>query len=582
MYAKCSSLTDARRALDQMPKTNPVSWTVMIAAYARNGNCEEALKLYSGMHLMGFLPDHVTFVSVLPACANLAALQHGRQIHEQVIRSGFQFNLFVGSTLVDMYVKCGSLEDARNVFDKMPQRNVITWNAMIAGYAQIGQVEKTLELFWRMPLRSAVSWNVIIAGFAQNGHNKEAFSLFNEMQRTGFQPNQFIFASVLRACASLAELDRGTKIHEEIIRCGFQSDVFVGSALVDMYCKCGNLEDARKVFDKMSERNVVSWTAMIAGYTQNEDTAEALKIFEEMPKRSVVSWNAMIAGIAQNGHFSEALKLFQQMQLSGVKPNLDTFASILPACANLASIEQGKEVHENIIRIGCQSDVFVASALVDMYGKCGSLDDACRAFRNIHRHNVVSWTVMILGYAMHGYADEALQLFEKMQNSGTNPDSVTFIGVLSACCHAGLVDDGWKYFDLMSQYYHITPLMEHYACMVDLLGRAGYLYEAQDFIENMPIKPDATVWGSLLGACKIHANIDLGEFVANRLFELDPADGAPYVLLSNMYAEAGRWDGIINVRKIMKDRQVKKKPGCSWIEINSRVHSFLVGNDSNQ
>eukprot|EP01018_Ginkgo_biloba_P019332 Gb_33828 [translate_table: standard] len=510
MYAKCGSLANARRVLDGMHEPNVVSWTVMIAAYARHGQAEEALTLYYHMHRAGVQPNKFTLASVLPACANLAALEHGKKIHEEIIIRGFQSNVFVGSGLVDMYVKCGRINNARQVFDKMSERDVVSWNAMIAGYAMNGHVDEALNLFQKMPQRNVVSWNALIAGFAQSGH----------------------------------------------------------------------FEESLKLFEKMPERDVVSWTAMIAGYAQNGHVDEAMKLFQKMPKRNVVSWNAMIAGFAQNGHFDEALKLYRKMQVEHVKPDLDTFANVLQACANLAALEHGKEVHKDIIRTKFQSDVFVGTALVDMYAKCGSIRNACEVFDAMSKRDVVSWNAMILGYAMHGCGKEALQLFEQMQNSTTKPNHVTFVGVLSACCHAGLVDDGWQYFGRMSQYYQITPVVEHYCCMVDLLGRAGYLDEALEFIHNMPVKPDAAVWGSLLGACRTYNNIELGERVAEYLFELDPTNSATYVLLSNMYAAACRWDDIEKVRKMMKNRRVKKKPGRSWIEVNNKVHTFVVGDKS--
>eukprot|EP01018_Ginkgo_biloba_P031778 Gb_10324 [translate_table: standard] len=735
MYGKCGSLLDARRVLDQMPKRNVVSWTVLIAAYARYGQSHEALALFYQMQRTGIQPNEFTFTSILPACANSAVPEHGKKVHEEIIRCGFESNVFVASALVTMYVKCGNIENARQVFDKMTERNTVTWTVMIAGYAHNGHVDDALKLFERMPERDMVSWTAMIAGYAQNGHVdealklfqkmperdvvswtamisgyaqngffEEALKLFREMQLTGVKPNPETFASVLPACANLGTVEHGEEIHEEIIRSGFQSNVFVGSALVDMYIKCKSIEKARKVFDKMPNRNVVSWNTMVAGYAQNGQVDDALKLFQRMPERNVISWNSMIAGYAQNGHvdialklfrkmperdvvswtvmiagyaqiglvdealklfrempernvvswnamisgyaqnghvdeaiklfrempernviswntmiagyaqngyvdealklfqemperslvswtaiiaayaqnghFEESLKLFRQMQLAGVKPNSDTFASALPACANLAALEHGKEVHEDIIRSGFQYDVFVGSALVDMYAKCGSIDDACKVFGKMPKRDVVLWNAMIVGYAMHGYGMEALNLFEQMRHSGTNPNDVTFIGVLSACCHAGLVDDGKRYFDSMSEHYHITPAMEHYCCMVDLLGRAGLLDEAQDLVNKMTIKPSTAVWGSLLGACRIHANTKLGESVAERLFEMDPENAAPYVLLSNIYAAAGRWDGIDKVRKMMKDRRIKKKPGCSWIEVNKQVYAFVVGDRS--
>eukprot|EP01018_Ginkgo_biloba_P008626 Gb_28769 [translate_table: standard] len=611
MYAKCGSLMDARRALAEMPERNVVSWTAMITAYSKNGHGEEALALFYQMQRTGIQPNQFTFASALPACANMADLEHGKEVHGSIIRCGFQADIFVGNALVDMYAKCRSIVDARQVFDemphqdmvsgnamiagyaqnenvdealnlfqKMPERNVVTWTAMIAGCARHGRVNEALNLFQKMPERNAVSWAAMIAGFAQNGYSDEARKLYREMQLKGVKPNSDTFASVLPAYANLADLRAGKEVHEDIIRSGCVSDVFVGSALVDMYAKCGSLEDAQQVFEKMPRRDVVSWTTMIAGYAQNGHVDEAVNFFQKMPERNLVSWNAMIAGFVQNGHFDEAFKLFRHMQLTAMKPNLDTFASVLPACANLAALHEGKEVHVCIITSGYQIDVFVGSALVDMYAKCGSIEDARKMFDNMLARDVVSWTAMIVGYAMHGYGKEAIKVFEQMQHSGTKPDHITFVGVLSACCHAGLVDDGWQYFECMRQNYHITPAVEHYCCMIDLLGRAGCLDEALDFVNKMPIKPDAAVWGSLLGACRNHTNIKLGQHVAECLFEADPKNAAHYVLLSNIYAAAGRWDDAEMVRKMMRDRRIKKLPGCSWIEVNYKVHTFFIGDRS--
>eukprot|EP01018_Ginkgo_biloba_P000317 Gb_38242 [translate_table: standard] len=611
MYTKCGSLVDARRVFDQMPKRDVFSWTVMIASYVRHGLCEEALTLFHRMQPTGIQPNHFTFASVLPACANLAALEQGIEIHEEIIRSGLQSDVFVESALVDMYAKCGSIEKARVVFDKMPQRNAVSWTAIIAGYAQNGIVDEALKLFenmpkrdvvsWtamisgymqnglvnealkffqKMPERSVASWNAMIAGYEQNGHDEEALKLFRQMQLAGVKPNSKTFASVISACAKLATLEHGMDIHEEIIRSGFQCEIFVMNALVDMYVKCGSTEKARSVFDKMPQWNVISWTAMISGYAQNGHVDEAMKLFEKMPRRDQVSWTALIAGFAQNGHYMEALNFFRQMQLAGVKPDMKTFTSVLPACANLAALEQGMEIHEQITTSGIQADDFVLNALVDMYAKCGSIEKARDLFDNMHRRDIVSWTAMIAGYAMHGYGKEALEIFEQMQHSGTKPNRITLVCVLQACCHAGLVDKGLQYFDSIIRDYHIIPAMEHYGCMVDLLGRAGCLEEAQTFINKMPIKADATVWICLLGACRIHNNVELGEYAAKHIFELDPKNTAPYVLLSNIYAAAGRWDAIEKVRKMMKDRRVKKTPGCSWIEVNKQVHAFLAGDRS--
>jgi pentatricopeptide repeat protein len=583
---------------------NNINCNANAGIMCKHGQLKETLhilEILNQCHL-----DSSTYACLLQGCLNNKSLPGSKRIHAHIIQTGFHCqDVFLWTLLVTIYAKLGFLLDGRKVFDKMLQRNVVSWTVMIAAYAR-------------------------------HGFGREAMALFRHMQDTDVQPNQFTFASVIPACASLIDLE---DVYDEIRSLGYDSDVFVANGLVDMYAKCGNIEKARDLFDKMPmrsvvswnamiaayaqkgyfkealklfkempERNVASWNAMIAGYAQNglvEEAMnlfrempmpnvvswtsmitgyaqdgkmdEALKLFQEMPERNVVSWNAMIAGYAQNGLGQEALKFFCQMKSSGFKPNSQTFVGVLPVCANLAALEQGMEIHDDVMRSGYQSDIFVGNALVDMYAKCGSIENARHVFDKMHQRDVVSWTTMIAGYAMHGYGKQSVQLFEQMRLSAVKPDRVTFIGVLSACCHAGLVDEGRQYFDCMSQHYHILPTLEHYGCMIDLLSRAGQLDEALDFIKKMPIKPDAAVWGSLLGACRIHKNIELAEYVAKHIFELDPKNGSPYVLLSNIYAAAGRWDNFQKLRGQMRDRKVKMKSGCSWIEVNKHVHMFLAG-----
>ncbi|GLJ24805.1 hypothetical protein SUGI_0474350 [Cryptomeria japonica] len=538
-------------------------------------------KLNEAIHILQVMDaplDSSTYVCLLQGCLNKKTLSLGKLMHAHLIQAGFKSGLYLDNLLIIMYDKLGSLADARKVFEEMPERNVVSWTAMISGYARYG-------------------------------FGKEAIEFFRQMKKNGIQPNQFSYSSMIPVCARMVALGHGKEVHCDIIKAGFESSVFVASSLIDMYRKCRNTEDACKVFDKMPKRNVVSWTAMVAGYAQSGCLDKALELFERMPERNVVSWTAIIAGCAQNGQFHEALKLFwemperhltswnamisgyaqhdyfaealelfRQMQSTGVKANSVTLTSLLPACACLAALRQGREVHEDIIRSGFLSDVFVGNALVDMYAKCGSIEDAQKLFSRMTKRDVVSWSSLIVGYAMHGSAYDALQLFKQMQCSGTKPDHITFVGVLSACCHAGLVSDACHYFRCMSKDYHIRPSVEHYTCMVDLLGRAGHLNEAWDIIQMMPMKADAIVWGALLGACQIHSNVELGEIAAERLFEMDPENPAHYVLLSNIYASVGRWDGFKRVRRMMKDRKVKKTPGLSWIGVNNKVNTFVVGN----
>jgi len=486
------------------------------------------------------------YALLLQECINNKDITEAKRLHSHIIQTGFNFP---DNKLLTMYANYGSLVDARIVFDEMGKRNIVSWNVMIATYAR-------------------------------HGFSAEALLLFYKLQSIGIQPDQFSFASVLPACANLASLEQGRLIHGDIIKRGFQFDVFVANALVDMYAKCGSAESAFHVFEKMPQRDLVSWNTIVSGYAQYGFLDQALKLFEKMPQRNVVSWTSMIAGFAKHQYNEEALSMFYKMQGAGIRPNQFTFASVLPACADLATLEQGEEIHEEVIRSGFQSNCFVGNALVDMYAKCGSIEKARYVFDRMLQRDVVSWNVMIAGYAMHGFGRQAIQLFEQMLQFGISPEHATFVGVLSACCHAGLVDEGWRYFYCMSQYYHITPTVEHYGCMVDLIGRAGHLDEAQDFINKMPMEPDAAVWGALLGACRIHTNVEIGEYAAEQLLELNPKSVTPYVLLSVIYAAAGRLAEIEKLRKMVKNRRVKKKPGCSWIIVNKQVNAFLAGDKS--
>eukprot|EP01018_Ginkgo_biloba_P029482 Gb_12585 [translate_table: standard] len=449
--------------------------------------------------------------SLLEACTNI---KQCHQVHAHMFTTGLDENIFLQTKLVAMYAMCGSMDHARLHFNKISKRDVFLWNVLVRGYAMNGPCEEALVLYYQMKME-------------------------------GILPNKFTFPFVLKACAGLSSLQEGTEIHNDIVKFGFGSDIFVGNSLVAMYAKCGNIEIARQVFDKMFKRNVVSWSALIAGYVHM-------------------------------GHSREALTLFNEMHLHGIKPNLVATVSVLPACSHISALQQGKQIHGHIIKCGFWSNVIVGNALVDMYAKCGSVDIARHVFDKLSERNVISWSTMIDGYGMHGHGEDALALFSDMQQKGMKPDDITFVSVLTACSHAGLVDEGWRYFHCMSRDYSITPRMRHYACMVDLLGRSGLLDEAYDFIKKMPLEPNAVVWGALLGACRIHRNVVLGEHVAERLFDLEPENVGCYVLLSNIYAEAGRWDAAAKVRTMMKDRGLKKIPGCSFIEVDNRVHPFFM------
>ncbi|XP_057817148.2 pentatricopeptide repeat-containing protein At3g12770-like [Cryptomeria japonica] len=618
-YTQNSVLDEAVRLFEEMPQRNVISWNVMIAGYEQNGFVEKALETFQQMQLVGVKPDSATFASILPACGKMGALEQGMDIHQSIKDRGISSNVVVATALLDMYAKCGSIDKARELFDKISQRNVVPWTAMISGYAQIGFVEKALEtfkqmhlagvkpnpatfasilpacakigaleqgreihqsiteggflsdvvvasalvdmyakcgsidkaqtLFDTMPRRDVVSWNAMIAGYAQNGFAEEALKTFEQMQLAGVKADSTTFASILPACAKMGALEQGMNIHQSIKDRGILSDVVVATALVDMYAKCGSIDKAHELFDKMPQKNVVSWNAMIVGY-------------------------------AQNGFVEKALEIFKQMRLAGVKPNCTTFASILPACGKMGALEQGMDIHQSIMEEGILSEGVVANALVDMYAKCGSIDKARELFDKTPQRDVFSWNTMIAGYAQNGSCKDALKIFELMKSSGTCPDTVTFACVLFACSHAGLVDEGSAYFNHMNKLYCITPTVDHYVCMVDLLARAGHLEDTLNFIIKMPIKPMVVVWMSFLAACKSHMNIGLAVFTAMLLFDLDPKNAAIYVLLSNIYAEVGRWGEVQTVRRLMKDEGIKKIPGCSWIEENKMVHVFCIGDRS--
>ncbi|KAH9329652.1 hypothetical protein KI387_001760 [Taxus chinensis] len=575
-YAKIGDMEHALQMFQEMPERDAVTWTVMIAAYTQFGHCQEALLLYKRMLQEGTLPNQFTFTSVVSMCTNLENFELGKQVHGHIIILGVGSYVAVGNSLLNMYAKCGSTEKARLVFDQLLLRNVYSWNTLLGMYAQSGSLDFMQRLFDKMPAKDVVSWNSMIAGHVQHGNDSKAFELFVQMQQDGMNPDIITFISILTACSKLEALKQGKQVHTHAIKTGLELHGTMGNALVSMYAKCGCTDDARFVFDKMPELNVVSWTAMIAGYLRCDSIDFARQLFDRMPERDVVAWTAMIVGYAQYGDEKEVIQLSEHMLRSGPKPNNFTFSCILSVFASLADLEKGRQIHAHTTKIGFDSHVSVSNSLVTMYAKCGIIEDARQVFRHMPEQDAVSWTAIIAGNAQHGFGREAIHLFEIMLQKGMKPDHITFLGVLTGCSHAGLLDEGRYYFSFMSQDYRITPRASHYACMIDLLGRAGCLREAVDLINNMPIEPDAYVWGALLGACRVHGNVDLAKHAAEGLFMLEPEHAGAYSLLANIYASSGKWDDVAKVRKLMKDRGVKKDPGCSWIEIKNKVHVFGV------
>ncbi|KAL9342313.1 hypothetical protein Peur_065638 [Populus x canadensis] len=477
----------------------------------------QSFHLYQEMLIKGIIPDTYTIPFVLKACSHSLALWEGQQIHAHCIKMFFMENVYVNNTLMRLYAVCGMLDVVEKLFEQGPVRDLVSWTTLIQAYLKMG-----------FPI--------------------DAVSAFFRMCQANLRPDNMILVVVLSACSKLGDLSLGRKIHEYMVhlKVNVDSDVFLGNALVDMYLKCGEAGFARHMFDKM-------------------------------PVKNVVSWNSMISGLAQQGQFKEALDVFRRMQKVGLKPDDVTLVAVLNSCANLGMLDLGKWVHAYIDKSHLRADGFIGNALVDMYAKSGSIDQAFRVFQAMKLRDVYSYTAMIVGLAMHGEVESALSIFSEMPRTGIKPDEVTFVGVLSACSHAGLVKEGRRYFEDMSKVYNLEPQAEHYGCMVDLLGRAGLISEAQEFIQNMPIAPDAFVWGALLGACKMHAKVELGESVMEKLLEVEPRKDGAYTLMSNMYSSANRWRDALKWRKAMKERNIKKTPGCSSIEVDGLVHEFRKG-----
>jgi pentatricopeptide repeat protein len=444
--------------------------------------------------------------------------------------------------------------------DKSPQ---ISGNREISGHfygkmndVSVGKIDvrallmdSVRKIFDMMPKKDLISWNTVIAGNAQNGMYEEALTMVREMGNANLKPDSFTLSSVLPIFAEYVDVIKGKEIHAYAIRHGFDVDLFIGSSLIDVYAKCTRVEDSCRVFNLLSQRDAISW-------------------------------NSIIAGCVQNGLFDEGLRFFRHMLKAKIKPRHVSFSSIMPACAHLTTLHLGKQLHGYIIRGGFNDNVFIASSLVDMYAKCGNIRIARWIFDEMELHDMVSWTAIIMGYALHGHAHDAISLFEQMEMEGVKPNVGAFVAVLTACSHAGLVDEAWKYFNSMTQDFGIAPGLEHYAAVADLLGRAGRLEEAYKFISNMHIGPTGSVWSTLLAACRVHKNVELAEKVADKIFRVDPENIGAYILLSNIYSAARRWKDAANLRISLKKKGMKKKPACSWIEVKNKTHAFVAGDKS--
>ncbi|XP_072991373.1 uncharacterized protein [Typha latifolia] len=560
-YLSNGRFTLALRLFDSMPCRDVVSWNTMLHGHVLNRELASARRLFEEMSEK----DTVSWNIMISACANNGLVELAREFFERTPEK----NAVSWNGILAAYVQNSRIEDARKLFDSNPRWEIVSWNAMIAGYVQKRRMVDARMLFDMMPEKDVVSWNTMISGYAQNGNMAEARWLFDSSPHR----DVFTWTAMVSGYAQNGMLEEARKVFDVMP----ERNAISWNAMIAAYVQGRMMDKAKELFDVMPYRNISSWNTMITGYAQSGMIEEARLIFDTMPQRDSVSWAAMVAGYAQGGFSEEALRLFIEMGRSGEKMNRSSFTCALSTCADIALLECGMQVHGRLVKAGYGMGCFVGNALLAMYFKCGTIDEACKAFKEMEERDVVSWNTMIAGYARHGFGKEALEFFDMMRTTDTKPDDITMVGVLSACSHAGLVDKGISYFYSMHQDFGVTTKAEHYTCMIDLLGRAGRLEEAQALMGEIPFKPDATMWGALLGASRIHRNAQLGEKAAKRIFEMEPDNAGMYVLLSNIYAASGKWNDVGKMRVMMQERGVRKVPGFSWIEVKNKVHTFSVG-----
>lgn len=644
MYVGFWDLKDARKMFDEMLDRNIVTWTTVVSAYADGGRPDEAVRLYSHMlESKSEMPNGFMYSAVLKACGLQGDLKFGKSIHEGISSAGLEFDTVLMNTLLDMYVKCGSLSDAKKVFDQVLFKNSTTWNTIISGYCKAGYMKEAVDLFYQMPEPNVVSWNSIVAGFADKG-SPHASEFVCVMHREGLKLDGFTFPCALKTCGRHGLLDNGKQIHCYVMKSGFESCRFTLSALIDMYSDCSEIIAASKLFHQYSScypsicDNLPLWNSMLSGYVINEHNSAALylvtqiyrsgayldsytfsgalkacinllnlrlglqvhglvvtsgyefdyvvgsivvdlyarigrineasRLFHRLPRKDIVAWSGLITGCSRMGLSRLAFLLFREMISLNLKVDQFVISSVLKVCSGLASLRSGKQIHAFCTKSGYESEGVVLTSLSDMYTKCGEIEDGLALFECTTKRDTVCWTGIIVGCGQNGRAKEAIQFFHEMRESGVKPNEITYLGVLSACRHAGLVEEAWLFLSLMKLEDGLEPCVEHYNCMVDLLSQAGCFEEAKKLIANMPCSPNQTIWRSLLGACGTHKNVELLKTIDKNLLKSLPEDPSTYVTLSNVYAELGMWDSLSKVRKASK-LVGSKEVGRSWIEITS-------------
>ncbi|CAN1280612.1 Pentatricopeptide repeat-containing protein At5g19020, mitochondrial [Linum perenne] len=566
-YVKSGQLNEARKLFDVMPKRGCVSYTTMIMGFSRNDFCFEAVAAFKQMRNAGVLPNEVTLASLISACSSSGGVWNCRMLHELVIKMLFDQLVLVSTNLLRMYCHCSSLTEARTLFDEMQVRNIFSWNVMLNGYAKGGLVHLAQDIFDRIPQKDVVSWGTIIDGYVRVEKLNEALLMYRSMICTGVEASDVMMVDLVSACRKALAIREGQQLHNILVKRGFDCYDFIQVTITHLYAACGKIREACLQFDLGIKDNVALWNALMSGFVKVRMIDRAAQLFDQMPERDVFSWSTMISGYTQREQPSMALELFHQMVAIGIRPNEVTMVSVFSAIASLGTLQDGIKAHQFVLDSCIPLNDNLCAAIIDMYAKCGSISNALEMFHQIRDKatTVSPWNAIICALAMHGHANISLEVYADLQTRGLKLNAITFIGVLSACCHAGMVDLGKRYFESMKSEHKVNPDIKHYGCMVDLLGRSGQLEEAEKLIKSMPMEADVVIWGTLLSACRTHENVDVGKRAAENLARLEPSHGASRVLLSNLYADAGKWEDAFSVRKTMHSNRIQRLPGYSGV-----------------
>ncbi|KVI10779.1 Carbohydrate kinase PfkB [Cynara cardunculus var. scolymus] len=583
-HIKSHNLAKAQGLFDAAPHRDSVTYNSMLSGYANSDGYEKpAIDFFMQMHSVGYdgLIDEFSLTRMCNLTAKLRNSRHAKQLHSFMVKTGNNLSGFAVSALVDMYSKCGCFSEAYEAFNGCYSGSVdvVSKNAVVAACCREGRLDMAMELFSTQPeFNDVVSWNTMITGYAQNGCGKDAIELAVCMANNGFRWNEHTFASVLSACSSLKSLKLGKELHARILKEITSLNPFISSGIVDVYCKCGNMKYAESANSLIGTENKFATTSMIVGYSSQHNMKEARRIFDSLTVKNPVVWSAMFSGYLHSHCIEDVFELFRLFNTEETTvPDGSILASFLGACAIQATMDLGKQVHSYLFRMNIHMDEKTISALIDMYSKCGNIMYGKRIFERLTFRDSVIYNIMIAGFAHHGYELEAFQLFDNMVRSGFTPDTVTFIAILSACRHCGLVETGESYFMSMIEEYKITPEMDHYACMIDLYGRANQLEKAMEFMRKIPRELDVVVVRTFLNACKLHRNLEIARESEEKLLRIGGDSVTRYVQLANIYASEGEWEEMGRIRKKMRSNEVSKVAGCSWVHVGSNVHSFTSG-----